>query len=88
MKIEHSTFDALREKYFEKRKLLGEIMYLCFINNDTFPDNDYVYFYNHYSNEDIKLIFSELNLPVYDILLGHSGNTIVLMKKRETTKKP
>jgi len=94
--VDYCIFFNLRDKYrnFPKRcSLLGDLMRFSFEHNDVFPDVDYLYLKDSYPEEDIKLIFEELNLPYFKTLSSssHPKTTSIVQLKdtsNKTKKKP
>lgn len=59
----YTKFFTLREKYPEHKKLIGELMYQFFIHSDTLPS--YFYLIGIYKDNDIRMIFEELDIHSY-----------------------
>jgi len=60
---DYQIFFYLRNTYPEHRKLISEIMRYVFENDDSFK-SEYVYLNGTFYENDVKLIFEELNLPL------------------------
>lgn len=60
---DYQIFFCLRNTYPEHRKLISEIMKYVFENDDSFK-TEYVYLNGTFYEDDVKLIFEELNLPL------------------------
>lgn len=69
----------LGEKYFDspvRKKIIADLMAYAFTHNHELP-MDYLFLDSNYSNEDIALIFDELNIP-FKCAMGCPARTIQL----------
>lgn len=69
--VDYETLFHLRIKYKKypiRRAILADLMGILFQHDDIFPDVEYVYLKDSYPEEDIRIIFEELNLPFSKLL--------------------